>query len=108
MGVFDHPATFLALREDGEIIGVNSCHWVEGTWWRSRGLWVHPDHRGHAYGVHLLRYAGQVAAKNGANLIWSLPRLSSLKTYNRAGYIQVSDPLPTETADANVYAVCSL
>lgn len=108
MGVFEHPAHFFAIRQGNEVIGVNSCHWVEGTWWRSRGLWVHPNHRGQALGVHLLREASRTAKSNGASMIWSLPRVSSLATYARSGYVQVSEPEASETSNANVYAVCVL
>jgi GNAT superfamily N-acetyltransferase len=108
MTVFDHSAFFYAAYSNNEIVGVNSAHWVEHTWWRSRGLWVHPDHRGRALGIHLLREASRTAKKNGASMIWSLPRLTSLKTYSRAGYVQVSEALNTETSVSNFYAVCVL
>lgn len=108
MEVFNRTPFFFAAVDNEQIVGVNSCHWVEGTWWRSRGLWVDPNYRGQTFGLHLLREASRTAKAHGASMIWSLPRVSSLATYARAGYIQVSDPAATETANANVYAVCSL
>lgn len=108
MAVFDQPAQFFAIKDDNKIIGVNSCHWVEHTWWRERGIWVHPDHRGQGIGLKLVQRACEAAKQNGATLIWALPRLTSMNMFRKAGYIQVSEPRKTETADANVYAVCVL
>lgn len=84
------PAYFFGAFLDDELVGVNSGH---GTRYerindirsvRSRGLWVDPEHRGNGLGQKLLRAIEQPF--DGWDMVWSLPRMSALRTYEAADY----------------------
>jgi len=100
--------TFLAGYLDNEIIAVNSCHPAEGMFFRGRGLWVDPAHRGKGLGILILDATADVARRNGAEFIWSFPRKSSIKTYEAAGYVKASDWLEDNQFGPNCYAVKQL
>ena len=59
--VYDYPATFVCVKSDSDIIAVNSGHRTTPEYYRTRGIWVHPDHRGqgiaHLTYDHLLQVA---------------------------------------------------
>lgn len=100
---------FLAGYEDGEIVAVNSVH-IAGEnacgdlMARSRGLWVDPKCRGKGYGAKILHRSCEVAAMYGAAIVWSFPRKTSWKTYERVGFQQLSDWLEDGEFGPNCYA----
>jgi GNAT superfamily N-acetyltransferase len=78
-GVFDTDGTTL--------IGVNSGNQVDATRWRSRGIWVHPNHRRSGIGAALLnKVIADAQAASGVGLIFSFPRVSALDVYTHVGY----------------------
>ena len=103
MSIFDQPATYWGAYHNRILVGVNSGHGVSDTEYRSRGLWVDPDWRCQGIGSELLNHGCEYAQTQGYNMIWSLPRVSSIKTYTNAGFQEVGERFKTETSDLNVY-----
>ena len=89
--VFLYPATFFGIYDQDKLIAVNSGHLTTQQEYRSRGLWVDPEFRGMGLAKQLLETTIQQAINSNANLIWSLPRISSLHAYNSAGFITVGE-----------------
>ena len=87
--------TFICLRSGKEIVAVNSCYEsnVEGLfkYWRSRGLWVHPDFRGKEYSCVILTWCLEYARKHGGIYMWTVPRKSALRAYQKVGFVQCSE-----------------
>lgn len=104
MGVFGYPVKFLGAFQDGELVAVNSGHLTDPFHYRTRGLWVHPDHRGRGIAQNLFAMLESHARIQGAIMMWSMPRLSAWHSYQLYGFHQVGEPMATETSDANVYA----
>jgi GNAT superfamily N-acetyltransferase len=90
---------FFAYMIDGEIAGVNSGHMCKDLEYRSRGLFVFDKFRGKGIGIELLHATIDQARKEGAVMCWSYPRETSWKTYERAGFILVSDFKPDENGN---------
>jgi GNAT superfamily N-acetyltransferase len=78
--------TFLGAFRDGELVGVNSLHHVNGRI-RSRGLYVLGSHRGHGIAKDLLLET--ITRADGLE-VWSFPKKEALMVYIRAGFFQVS------------------
>jgi hypothetical protein len=97
------PSTFIGLFVDEKLVGVNSGHLCSDKSYRSRGLYVDIDYRGFGYGVELLTATVNIAIKNKAKFIWSLPRQTSWKTYKSAGFKLASNWTRTETSESNAY-----
>lgn len=94
---------FLGYYFYDKLVGVNSGHMCENKEYRSRGLYVDPEHRGQGIGVQLLDATINQARNENAKMIWSLPRFTSWKTYQKAGFILHGDWFRTETSDSNAY-----
>lgn len=95
--------TFFGYFENNTLAGVNSGHMCENYQYRSRGLYVFENYRGKGIGVQLLLTTISQAKKENSKLIWSLPRKTSWKTYQRAGFTLSSPWFQTETSDQNAY-----
>ena len=106
MGNFLLPNWYHGCYVDGEIVGVNSGHICTDNSVRSRGLWVHPNHRKCGYGKQLLMATIDEARSCKALSVWSYPRKSSWPTYASAGFHLTSDWAASETSEANAY--CNL
>lgn len=85
--------TFFGLFVDDKLIGVNSFHRTHVTQGRSRGIYLFKEHRGNGYSKFLLNAAIYQAKEEGCNLIWSLPRISSLSAYLSVGYEVCSEEI---------------
>jgi GNAT superfamily N-acetyltransferase len=85
------PAFFGAFTDEGKCIGVNSGFSTSKTHYRSRGLYVFPKHRGKGIGQLLLTRTIEEAKNENKNIIWSMPRKSSLGVYESVGYVVISD-----------------
>lgn len=77
---------------DGELAGVNSYYRVNDEECRSRGLYVYPEYRNEGVSVHLLRYAIEQNIDKGYRYIWSMPRVSAKKAYEKAGFVITTPP----------------
>lgn len=80
-----HPVFFKAVKED-QICGVVSGFATSSEYYRSRGLWVHPDFRNQGMGCALIEYVAKVAANGGYKQIWSMPRHTTLQFYLKNGF----------------------
>jgi len=104
----NYKPTFFAKTYKGKIVGVNSGHRTSDADYRSRGLWVDPNHRKKGYGIKLLQATLDQAKKEGCDLCWSFPRQSSLDTYTEAGFIQTSDWTMDGEFGPNCYVLAKL
>ncbi len=68
------------------IVGVNSSVFTGLGLYRSRGLWIQPDHRGLGLSKILLNYAITKGKEQNCHTIWSLPRKESLPMYESVGF----------------------
>ena len=83
---------FIGMVEDpDQVVAVNSYVYNEEGVWRSRGLWVHPDHRGKGFAKHLLLYMIDDVEQRGGKYIWTMPRREALQTYESVGFRKVSN-----------------
>jgi GNAT superfamily N-acetyltransferase len=93
--VKDVEPTFIGLRSGKELVAVNSCYQSnkEGmfVYWRSRGLWVHPDFRRQKYSSVILTWCLEYAKKQGGTYMWTCPRQSALPAYKSVGFIKTSE-----------------
>lgn len=105
MQVFTYPAFFLGVFDNDDLVGVNSCHLSSKKHFRSRGLWVDPAHRGQGLAQMLFSATEELAKTNNADMIWSMPRQTALKSYQHFGFQTVGDFFGTETAEANIYVI---
>ena len=79
------------VEENVKIVGVNSSVFTGLGLYRSRGLWVHHDHRGLGLSKILLQYAIVKAKQQNCHTIWSLPRENALPMYESVGFEKQSD-----------------
>jgi len=105
MKIYEYPATYWAVLHNDIIVGVNSGHKTSDCDYRSRGLWVATEYRGNGLGKLLLDTVIDQAILEECNIIWSVPRLTALPTYEKAGFETIGNIFKTETADKNVYAI---
>lgn len=103
ISVFDYPATFVGAYHNGELVGVNSGHRTTKRQYRCRGIWVHPDYRNQRIAQQLYQLLEDVAISEGCEMMWCIPRKSSLGMHMRFGFNPVGDYIKTETSDANIY-----
>ena len=103
--IFDkYEPKFFAFCLGDIIVGVNSGFRTEDSVYRSRGLWVDPDHRGLGLGQQLLIQAIKLAKKEKCKVIWSMPRKTAIKTYELSGFNKIGDWLD-ETVEFGPNAV---
>lgn len=98
---------FYGYYKNDLLVGVNSGHSCpRSNSYRSRGLWVHPQHRRQGIGKALLDVTIAEAFNSGHDMVWSFPRKASWPVYQSAGFSLRSDWNKSETSDFNAY--CSL
>ena len=103
--IFDkYEPKFFAIFLEELIVGINSGFRTEDDVYRSRGLWVHPKHRGYGLGQELLRNACTIAKEENCKVIWSMPRKTAIKTYELSGFNKIGDWLD-ETVEFGPNAV---
>lgn len=100
-----YKPTFWGIFVNGNLIGVNSGHRTTDRQYRSRGIWVDPEYRKYGYSQHLFYLTEQQAVKEGCEVLWSIPRKTALKAYEKFGFNTVGDFFATETSDSNVYVI---
>lgn len=97
--------TFFAWFDKDKIVGVNSGHMCADNSYRSRGLWVDEAYRGQGLGAQLLFANIRDGLNRKADFIWSFPRKSSWRTYERVGFKLTSDWIENIN---NVNAYCKM
>ena len=100
---FKFKVEYIGCFKENILVGVNSGHKTMDGGYRSRGLWVHPDHRGQGIGQILLRQI--IEYRNNAFFVWSYPRRTSWSTYQAVGFQLTSDWQSSDTSDANAYCI---
>lgn len=104
--IFDkYQPTFWGVFVNDELIGVNSGHRTTSTQYRSRGIWVDPEYRKYGYSQHLFYLTQKKATEEGCNMLWSIPRRTALRAYEKFGFTTVGNFFATETSEANVYVI---
>lgn len=99
--------TFFGYFKNAQLVGVNSGHSCpRSNSYRSRGLWVHPQHRRQGIGKALLDITIAEGFNSGHDMVWSYPRKTSWETYQSAGFNLNSEWQESETSDFNAY--CSI
>ncbi len=86
----NNPTFFGAFVND-ELVGVNSGFGTSEYSYRSRGLYVEPEHRKQGIAQFLLLAVEDQAFLEGYKSIWSMPRLTALRAYEKFGFSMVSD-----------------
>lgn len=103
----DFTPTFIAAIESNRIIGVNSGHLCKNNGYRSRGLFVHENYRRNNIGTLLLSETIEIAKKEKAKYVWSYPKQTSWKTYQKAGFV-LSSPWEVSELGFNAYCIKNL
>jgi GNAT superfamily N-acetyltransferase len=93
MEVFSYPAYFFGIYYQDTLIAVNSGHLTTKKEFRSRGLWVDPLYRGKKLAQKILLITVDQAKCAGAEMIWSIPRLTALPAYQRVGFNTVGNTI---------------
>jgi GNAT superfamily N-acetyltransferase len=108
MSIFEYQPTFWGVYIDDELVGVNSGHRTSDTHYRSRGIWVSPEHRGKNIANTLFSLTAHQGVIEHCEMCWSIPRKTALSAYTKFGFNTVGGYIETETADANIYVTCLL
>ena len=102
-----YTPSFFAYIHNGIIYGVNSGHKCSNESYRSRGLYVFPEHRNQGIGSKLLSATIDQAKKENSKFIWSYPKQASWKTYEKVGF-NLSSIWEKSEMDINAYCMRSL
>lgn len=94
---------FFAYYIDDTIAGVNSGHMCFLGGYRTRGLYVFPEHRKKGIGTELLLTAIEQAKLERAKFVWSYPRYEARSTYEQAGFTITSSWEKSEMGKMNAY-----
>lgn len=95
---------FLGYKLNDKVIGVNSLHPCLDGSYRSRGLYVFPEFRGKNIGYELLVTTINLARDYKSSYIWSYPKRSSWKTYEKAGF-ELASNWELSELDWNAYCI---
>ncbi len=79
--------THLGYFLNDKCVAVISGHLTGTQYFRSRGLWVDPNHQRKGIAKKLINELGNIALSEGADFIWTLPRISSWLFYQKQGFI---------------------
>lgn len=102
-----YPVTYLGVFYNDELIGVNSGHKTSDTYYRSRGLWVDPKHRGMGVAKQLLEDTLTQAMEEKCRYVWTCPRKGSEYAYLSVGFKIVSEWKEMDYG-LNAYAILDL
>lgn len=98
------PIFFGAYYND-ELVGVNSGHRTSSYTYRSRGIYVFPKYRGRGISQDLFRDTQYQAISEKCHIMWSMPRMSAIRSYLKFGFKQVSEPFGDMEFGPNCYVV---
>lgn len=103
MSIFEFEPVFWGVFMDSKLVGVNSGHRTSDTQYRSRGIWVDPDYRTQGIAQQLFEHTQQQAISENCEMLWSIPRRTALRAYEKFGFQTHGVWHHTETSDANIY-----
>lgn len=105
-----YKPVFFAYIENGNIFGVNSGFQTSEHAFRSRGIWVYPEHRGKGIAKKLLDAVINYAKEETTtNIVWSIPRKTAFIAYNVSGFSQIGPWFDTEMEfGPNCYAFTNI
>lgn len=86
ISIHNNMPTFLCIETNNQIVAVNSGHMTVNNFYRSRGLWVKQEYRKKGLTYLLFDVLIKQAIKEGAKVMWSLPRISALSAYTKNGF----------------------
>lgn len=100
LGGFDkeienNKPTFFGAFDGKKLAGVNSGHSTNEYEYRSRGIYVFPEYRRKGISQILFKAAEIQAISESKDTLWSMPRMSSLKAYEKFGFFLVSEEFDT-------------
>ena len=87
--IWQYEPTFFCIKDNDNIIGVNSGFRTENKVYRSRGLYVDRDYRTQGLSQILLKATIQQGIQEGCVWVWTLPRKTALSAYNKSGFFKV-------------------
>ncbi|MCP4883876.1 MAG: GNAT family N-acetyltransferase, partial [Flavobacteriales bacterium] len=67
-------------------------------------IWVDPDHRRQGIAQTLFALTEHQAVLEKCEMMWSMPRISALKSYVKSGFEIQGEKFVTETSPENIYA----
>ncbi len=88
--IFKYTPTFFGYFINDQLVGVNSGFLTSPKTYRSRGIFVLDQYRGHNIAQQLLQVTERQGKKEGATKIWSMPRRHAMRTYEKFGFEQRS------------------
>ncbi|MCP4832515.1 MAG: GNAT family N-acetyltransferase [Gammaproteobacteria bacterium] len=103
MKIFEYQPTFWGAYRENKLVGVNSGHRTTLSQYRSRGIWVDPDHRRQGIAQTLFALTEHQAVLEKCEMMWSMPRISALGVYQTHGFICQGNVFETETSPENIY-----
>ena len=103
MSIFEFEPVFWGAFLNHAIVGVNSGHRTTLSQYRSRGIWVDPGHRRQGIAQTLFALTEHQAVLEKCEMMWSMPRISALKSYVKSGFEIQGEKFVTETSRENVY-----
>ena len=103
MKIFEYQPVFWGAYRSLKLVAVNSGHRTSDTQYRSRGLWVDPDYRCQGIAQQLFEHCQQQAISENCEMLWSIPRRTALRAYEKFGFQTSGVWHHTETSDANIY-----
>lgn len=80
------PYFWSVQNSSSQILAVLSGHSTPGFGFRSRGLWVDPQHRRQGFATKLMKQLILFATDSDHTEVWTLPRISSWPFYESQGF----------------------
>lgn len=106
MSIYEkYTPSFWGVFYNDALVAVNSGFRTEDYLYRSRGVWVDPEHRGKSISCMLFRSLEEQAIAEGCTHMWSYPRRGSHCAYLRYGFVQTSDWITDNLYGDNCYVL---
>ena len=94
--LYGDQARYFGAFDGKTLIGVISAHPTSALHYRTRGVYVRPEHKQHGIGQRLVLTAFDAAVANGQAINWMLPRVSNIKFFQKCGFQILPDPVRDE------------
>lgn len=87
LNIKKYPPQFWAIYHESKIVGVNSGIQTSTNFYRSRGIWVHENHRQLDLGSRLLNVVFEKTKALKCRTMWSMPRVATWGFYQKNGFM---------------------